>query len=111
MAKVFLSHSGKDKERYVRIVAEKLKKHIGEQSVILDEISFQPGRNTMEEIERCLTEMDLFVIFLSEASLKSEWVIKELFRANELWNNEKLTQICPIIIEETINYDHPLIPQ
>lgn len=111
MPKVFLSHSSKDKESYVSIVAEKLIKHIGEESVILDEISFQPGRRTIEEIERGLNETDLFVIFLSQSSLSSEWVKKELFKANVLWKKEKLIQICPIIIDEAIKYDNPLIPE
>lgn len=111
MSKVFLSHSSKDKKGYVEIVAEKLIKNVGEQSVILDEITFQPGRKTVEEIESGLNETDLFVIFLSEDSLNSKWVQKELFRAHNLWSQDKLSQICPIIINETIKYDNPLIPE
>lgn len=61
MQKVFLSHSSADKESYVRIVAKKLINNIGEENVILDEITFQQARKTIEEIDKGLNETDLFV--------------------------------------------------
>ncbi|MDO4204860.1 MAG: toll/interleukin-1 receptor domain-containing protein [Selenomonadaceae bacterium] len=110
MQKVFLSHSSADKKSYVQIVSNRLIKDIGEEHIILDEITFQQGRKTLEEINRNLNETDLFVIFISEASLKSDWVKHEVFRAKELWDERKLLQICPVIISETITYDNPDIP-
>ena len=110
MQKIFLSHSSADKERYVRQVADKLIKHFGEESVIFDEITFQEGRKTIEEIDEMLDTTDLFVIFCSNKSLNSEWVQHELFRAGELWNENRLKQICPIIIEPSIKYDDERIP-
>lgn len=110
MQKVFLSHCSSDKESYVRIVANKLIKNIGEENVILDKITFQQARKTIEEIETGLNETDLFVIFISESSLESEWVQTEVFRAKELWDEKKLNQICPIIINENIMYDNEKIP-
>lgn len=111
MQKVFLSHSSSDKESYVRIVAKRLVKNIGAENVILDEITFQQGRKTIEEIEQSLNDTDLFVFFISSESLKSEWVQNEVFRAKDLWDSKKLFQICPIILDEKITYDHPLIPE
>ena len=110
MQKIFLSHSSADKERYVRQVADKLIKHFGEERVIFDEITFQEGRKTIEEIDEMLDTTDLFVIFCSNKSLNSEWVQHELFRAGELWNENRLKQICPIIIEPSIKYDDERIP-
>ena len=110
MQKVFLSHSSADKESYVRIVAKKLINNIGEENVILDEITFQQARKTIEEIDKGLNETDLFVLFISETSLESEWVQEEIFKAEELWNKKRLNQICPIIISEKITYDNPKIP-
>lgn len=110
MQKVFLSHSSADKESYVRIVAKKLINNIGEENVILDEITFQQARKTIEEIEKGLNETDLFVLFISETSLESEWVQEEIFKAEDLWNKKRLNQICPIIISEKIAYDNPKIP-
>lgn len=111
MQKVFLSHSSLDKESYVKIVSNKLIKDLGKESIILDEISFQEGRKTIEEIEEMLEYTDLFVFFCSEASLSSTWVQKELFRAEELWSDDKLLQICPIIISNSIKYDDERIPK
>lgn len=111
MQKIFLSHSSTDKERYVRQVSEKLIKLFGEESIIFDEISFQEGRKTIEEIDEMLDVTDLFVFFCSNKSLDSEWVQHELFRAGELWNDNRLNQICPIIIEQDIKYDDNRIPE
>lgn len=110
MAKVFLSHSSADKDKYVRVVAQRLIKVIGQESVILDEISFQEGRKTIKEIEEYLENTDLFVFFISDDSLESVWVKKELFKAKELWKESKLVQICPIIIDAHIKYDDERIP-
>lgn len=111
MQRVFLSHSSKDKESYVRIVSNRLVKNIGEENVILDEISFQPAMRTIEEIEENLNDTDLFVLFISENSIESEWVQQEIMRAKELWDEKKLSQIFPIIISENITYDNSMIPE
>lgn len=63
MQRVFLSHSSNDKASYVEIVARKLIKELGVENVILDEITFQQGRKTIEEIEENLNTTDLFVFF------------------------------------------------
>ena len=111
MQRVFLSHSSADKESYVQIVANKLIKELGVENVILDEITFQEGRRTIEEIEENLNSTDLFVFFVSDKSLESEWVKKELFKAEQLWNKKELQQICPIIIDNNIKYDDNRIPK
>lgn len=110
MQKVFLSHSSDDKLNYVEIVANKLIKKLGEESVILDKITFQQGRKTIEEISYNLQVTDLFVFFISNKSLDSDWVQNELFEAGKLWNQDKLQQICPIIIDESVSYDDKRIP-
>jgi len=111
MQKVFLSHSSKDKESYVRIVADKLIKKIGPDAVIVDELTFEEGCKTLDEIKKCLGETDLFVVFLSNDSLESEWVKEEIFKAKKLWDDSHIKQICPVIIKEEIKYDDPRIPE
>nr|DAV38984.1 MAG TPA: TIR domain [Caudoviricetes sp.] len=111
MAKVFLSHSSSDKEYYVRVVYNRIVKVLGEENVILDEITFQEGRRTIEEIQEKLGQTDLFVFFISDTSLNSDWVKKELIRAKELWSDNQLRQICPIIIDSKISYDDYRIPE
>ena len=75
MIKAFLSHSSADKERFVRIVADKLKNKMG---IHYDEYTFEAGNKTIDEIFIGLEKTDLFVFFISEDSLKSEWVKKEI---------------------------------
>lgn len=105
MAKAFLSHSSKDKE-IVRKVAHQL----GNKNCVLDEISFDPGRITLEQIFSELDSSDIFVLFISNDSLESEWVKKEIKRAKENMNSEILHRIIPIIIDEKILYSDERLP-
>ncbi len=106
MIKCFLSHSSKDKERYIRLVAEKLRKEVK----IFDEETFEQGMSPAEEIIRGLDESDLFVIFLSESALNSKWVRDELKSAKKYLNDGLVQRIYPIIIEERLSFSDPRIP-
>ncbi len=106
MAKAFLSHSSKDKN-LVRKVAQQL----GNKNCVLDEISFDPGRKTLEQIFSELDSSDIFVLFISNESLESTWVKKEINRAKENLNNDYLERIIPIIIDEDITYSDTRIPK
>lgn len=110
MAKVFLSHSSEDKEWYVNIVYKKLVKALGEDSVVIDNMVFQEGRKTVEEIYYQLGLTDLFVIFLSDKALSSSWVQDELKKVESLVEEKKKYQICPIIIDDIVKYDDERIP-
>ena len=104
MKKAFLSHSSKDKDKYVRRVAIKL----GLNKCIIDEWCFEGGMMNMEEIVRNLKASDLFVIFLSKDALKSEWVQKELILAKNYAESGILDRIYPIIIDIDLKHDDPL---
>ena len=106
MNKVFLSHSSSDKE-YVEYIADKFGKDIA----VYDNYSFEYGLKTFDEILKSLDATDLFVIFISNAALESEWVKKELAISHNLLKNDKLKQIFPIIIDENITYTDPRIPE
>ena len=110
MAKVFLSHSSEDKEWYVNIVYKKLVKALGEDSVVIDNVVFQEGRKTIEEIYYQLGVTDLFVIFLSDKALTSQWVQDELKKVEDIAEEKKKYQICPIIIDAIVKYDDDRIP-
>ena len=77
MIKAFLSHSSTDKENYVRIVAKKL----GKQNIHYDEFTFEEGEKTITEIFKGIDQSELFVFFISNESLNSAWVKKEIFTA------------------------------
>ena len=76
--KAFLSHSSRDKEPYVRIVANKL----GPENCHYDEWTFEAGLKTLDEIQKGLDTTDLFVLFLSDTSLNSEWVQQEIVKSS-----------------------------
>lgn len=110
LTRVFLSHSSKDKSMYTDIVARKLVDIFGSHRVIYDAMTFEEGMKTVEEIESCLDTTDLFVIFISNNSLESTWVIKEIESAYQLFSKNKIARIYPIIIDEKINYEDSRIP-
>lgn len=78
MIKVFLSHKSEDKG-FVRLVADKLQK----ESIELDELSFEETQKNIDEIYRGIDESGVFVLFISQKSLQSEWCIREILRADE----------------------------
>ncbi|MGR5145556.1 TIR domain-containing protein [Photobacterium alginatilyticum] len=107
MIKCFLSHSSKDKESFVRIVKNEIKK----EATIYDEDTFEKGMKPIDEIMSGLEDSSLFVIFLSEASLSSEWVEIELNKAKELLDDNIIQRIYPIIIDKNITYEDKRIPE
>ncbi len=68
MIKCFLSHSSRDKDSYVRLVASRLRSEVK----VFDEETFEAGMLTADEIARGLDESTLFVIFISDAALTSQ---------------------------------------
>lgn len=106
MKKVFLSHSSADKP-YVSKVANIL----GKDNCIYDEYTFEDGMDTLDEIYKGLDESDIFVIFISDKSLNSEWVKKERKKAKLLYDNGSILRIYPIIIEKKITHKDARIPQ
>lgn len=111
MSKVFLSHSSYDKEWYVNLVYNRLVKVLGRESVVVDNVTFQEGRKTIEEIYYQLNSTDLFVIFISDKALASEWVQDELRKVENLLDQDQIRQICPIIIDNKVKYDDTRIPE
>lgn len=107
MDKIFLSHSSKDKP-YVSYIAE----HIGKDKCVYDAMCFEAGMKNLDEIFREMGKTSIFVIFISENSLESCWVKKELAIADERLNHDpkKMLQIFPIIIDPSISHDDPRIP-
>jgi len=107
MIKAFLSHSSKDKDSYVRIVADKLSNKM---NIIYDEYTFEIGNRTLDEIMNGLEKTELFVFFISDNSLNSEWVQNEVLTAgNKL--GKRLKQFYPIIIDKNITYKDERIPE
>jgi len=107
MAKVFLSHSGKDKSGYVRTVAEKL----GKENIEYDEWTFEEGEEISLEIDKKIDSCAIFAIFISEYALESLWVLKEIERAGRQLKQSQIRKIYPIIIDKKINHNDSRIPK
>lgn len=88
--KVFISHSSKDKWA-ARRISEDIEK-IGAQT-FLDEKDIRTGQSIDDEIYKHLKISDDFLIIISPASLKSDWVLVELGGALALEKN-----IIPILL-------------
>lgn len=106
MAKAFLSHSSKDK-----IIVKKVAAQLGNKNSTLDEISFEPGTKTLEQIFSELDSSDVFVLFVSNDSLNSLWVKREINRAKSHISSDIIDRIIPIIIDDKITYSDPRIPK
>lgn len=106
MIKAFLSHSSKDKDHYVRRVANWL----GRDNIEYDEFTFEEGEKPLDEILKALNRTSIFVIFLSENALKSDWVQREIVCAKTKLNSELLEKVFPIIIDENLTYTSSSIP-
>ena len=97
MNRAFLSHSSAQKD-FVR----KVYKSLGASRCILDECCFDNGQKIIDEILRGLINTDLFVIFVSNESLNSDWVQKEIVLADSFINKHSLRQVLPILIDRSI---------
>ncbi|EFL53124.1 conserved hypothetical protein [Solidesulfovibrio fructosivorans JJ]] len=106
MIKCFLSHSSSDKIRYVKIVADNL----GHDYCVYDEYTFEEGMKSLDEIISTLESSQIFVIFLSNSALNSNWVKTELQLAKDNLSKGTLRKIFPIIIDKDIDYTDARIP-
>ncbi|WP_084420143.1 TIR domain-containing protein [Henriciella litoralis] len=103
--KCFLSHSSKDKLSYASIVANALKPNVE-----YDEYTFEEGMENFEEILRALERSSVFVLLISDHSLNSEWVRREISEAQHRLSTGDLKRFFPIIIDPNIAHTDPRIP-
>jgi hypothetical protein len=96
MTSIFLSHSSRDKF-FVRKLAERLKS-VGIR-VWLDEAEINIGDSLTEKIGHAITEMDFVGVVLSNNSVNSEWVQRELQIAIQRELATKRIVILPLLIE------------
>jgi len=90
---VFLSHSSKDKPFIRQLAADLTAKNI---LVWLDEQQIKVGESINDKVSQGLAESDYFVLALSDNSIDSEWVKKELNSALIDEIESKRVKVLPI---------------
>ncbi|MFK4880683.1 TIR domain-containing protein [Lactococcus petauri] len=111
MKRVFLSHSSEDKQSYLDLLVKKLEADKGRERFVYDKITFEQGLENEQLIVDWLKNSDLFVLFLSNNSLNSSWVKKEIFEAKDLFDKGVISKIYPIIIDPNITHEDDRIPE
>ena len=104
MNRVFLSHSSTDKD-FVRAIAERL----GDIAII-DERDFEAGSRTIDQIVEKIDKASIFVAFLSNKALASDWVQKELALAIQHCQSLNI-EILIFSIDKAVDHYNKLIPE
>jgi TIR domain len=97
--KAFLSHAT-DKP-FVELVA----KYLGREYIVYDVYSFDHGEGFKAEIARGLGKSNIFVFFLSRASLKSFWVDLELDQAQRKLFDHDISKAIAIRLDRSIAFE------
>lgn len=95
--KAFLSHSSVDKSIVISVALDLQEKGI---STWLDAFDILPGESITSKINKGLEECEFVLLFLSNNSVKSNWVTKEW--ETMLWDeiNSGKIKIIPVKLEE-----------
>lgn len=96
-AKIFLSHSSKDKD-FVRRLANDLKSN--NVPVWFDEWELQVGDSLNQKISDGISESGWLAVVISINSINSKWVEKELNAAFTTELEKKQVFVLPIVIED-----------
>ena len=96
-SKAFLSHSSLDKT-FVEAVAVRL----GRVQVVYDKWCFESGDHFIKAIPEALKGSELFVLFASQASLRSFWVQLETDHAELLLASSVLKKAVVFIIDDAV---------
>ncbi|MHB9401407.1 TIR domain-containing protein [Mesorhizobium sp. RSR380A] len=104
--KCFLSHSSADKASFVSIVADRL----GDRAVY-DGYNFESGMATLDEVMAGIGSSDIFVLFISDHSLNSDWVKREITAAIPMLESSLIKRFLPILIDKVIDHTDPRIPK
>ena len=91
----FLSHSSKDKAFIRQLAADLTKNNV---TVWLDEQMIKVGDSIADKISQGLAESDYFLVALSDNSVQSEWVKKELNHALISEIEEKEVKVLPLLL-------------
>ncbi len=101
MINIFLSCSSKDHD-YIKIIIDGLTALPDKYKLIYFLRPYNED-TPMEYIINKIGEADLFIVFISNNSLESEFVQSELEEAIKLFKHNEIQEICSIILDSSIN--------
>lgn len=96
MPKAFLSHSSQDKHVVRRVFND-----LGAAGSHYDEATFEAGERSAAEIYKAIAGSDVFVLFVSAASIISPWVQSEIALGQNKLFSGKLNSILVFILDDT----------
>ena len=94
----FISHTKADKDRFVIPFSRALREEWGIDAW-LDKWEIKPGEPLVGKIFSGMARADAFVIVLSENSINSRWVDREIDFANERQIHEKGMLVIPVVLD------------
>ena len=97
MSSIFLSHNHADKP-FVRRLAQDLQD--AGVRVWIDEAEIMIGDSLIEKIRQGIDEMEYVGVVISQNSVKSEWVKREVDIAMNQEIEGKLVKVLPLVIED-----------
>lgn len=95
-SKLFLSHSSRDKRFVRRLAKDLVSRGI---SVWVDEAEIKVGDSLIEKIREGIDQVDYVAVILSRASIRSEWVKREVDIAMNQEIARRRVKVLPILIE------------
>ncbi|MCA9112636.1 MAG: toll/interleukin-1 receptor domain-containing protein [Planctomycetaceae bacterium] len=97
MSSIFLSHNHADKAFAKKLAADlRLHGHI----VWIDEAEIEVGDSLVQKIRDGIDRVDFLAAIVSQKSLDSEWVKKELDLASNREIDEKRVVVLPLLLED-----------
>lgn len=110
MVKVFLSCSSHDKI-YIKYIIDDLRT-LPEKYKLLYFLPPYKKDIDIDDILEKLCEIDLFILFITNNSLNSKFVQRELSQAIYLNNLNRIKEICPISLDNSIDiFEDSRIPE
>lgn len=97
MSKIYISYNQKDREFVIQAAA--LLKEQGHE-IIVDVDSLSPGQSWRQALSEGLKSSDVFVVFLSENSLSSQFVLSEIGAARAYSEESDRMLLIPVLIDE-----------
>lgn len=95
--KAFLSHSSVDKP-----LVSKVAKELGRIYSYFDQRDFNTGEELLQSINDGIEDSTVFVLFASQSSLKSLWVLHEINEAQYQLMLKQIEKIIVFIIDDTV---------